>query len=217
MWQAKGGKLYRKFQFDNQKNAFEFVNQISEVANNLRTPEIHLVGNNVEIYFAADDLESARIIDSLQTKPGPVASSVQSTLITRKIKLYADGGSRGNPGPSASGYVLMTMEDVIIHKNGVYLGVTTNNQAEYQALKLGMEEAIKLGSNEVNVFMDSLLVINQLKGIYKIRNRDLWPIYESINSLSRKFRKVTFNHVPRELNKLADREVNIALDNAAGK
>lgn len=130
----------------------------------------------------------------------------------QSVKLFADGGSRGNPGHSASGYVLMDGQDTVIKKSGVYLGVTTNNQAEYQALKLGLEEAQKLGAREVAVFMDSLLVINQMKGIFKVKNRDLWPIHESIKHQVRLFKSVTFTHVPREFNKLADAEVNETLD-----
>ena len=131
---------------------------------------------------------------------------------TKKVKLYADGGSRGNPGPSASGYVLLDEHDALIMQNGVYLGVTTNNQAEYQALKLGLESALKLGAREVVVYMDSMLVVNQMKGIFKVKNRDLWPIHDSVKELLTKFTGVSFTHVPRELNKQADSEVNKILD-----
>lgn len=141
----------------------------------------------------------------------------QATGNAKHIKLYADGGSRGNPGPSASGYVLLDMQDNIIQKSGVYLGVTTNNQAEYQALKFGLEAAQKLGVSEVAVHMDSLLVVNQMKGIFKVKNRDLWPIHEAIKDIATNFKKVTYTHVPRELNKLADAEVNTTLDAEAGK
>lgn len=129
-----------------------------------------------------------------------------------EIKLYADGGSRGNPGPSAAGFVLLDMHDEVIFKNGLYLGVTTNNQAEYQALKLGLDEAHKRGAQEVHVFLDSLLVINQMKGIFKIKNRDLWPIHQAIVDQLKNFKKVNFTHVPREFNQLADRMVNDILN-----
>lgn len=132
--------------------------------------------------------------------------------IPKEIKLFADGGSRGNPGPSASGFVLLDMNDDILVEKGEYLGITTNNQAEYQALKFGLEEALKLGVNTVYVHLDSLLVINQMKGIFKVKNRDLYPIHEAIKGLATKFKKVTYTHVPRELNKLADGMVNETLD-----
>lgn len=136
----------------------------------------------------------------------PVAGTI------KEVKIYADGGSRGNPGPSASGYVVMDMDNHVLFEAGVYLGITTNNQAEYQALKFGLEQAKKMGAREVHAHMDSLLVVNQMKGIFKVRNRDLWPIHEAIKSLCKDFAKVSFTHVPRELNKLADAEVNKCLD-----
>lgn len=136
-------------------------------------------------------------------------------LIGEQITLYADGGSRGNPGPSACGYVLLDEDDRVLVDKGIYLGITTNNQAEYQGLKSGLEEARRMGAKEVDVRLDSLLVINQMKGIFKVKNRDLWPIHQSVKELAATFRKVTFTHVPRELNKLADAAVNRALDEAA--
>lgn len=131
-----------------------------------------------------------------------------------EAKLYADGGSRGNPGPSASGFAIMNMDDQVVVKKGVYLGVTTNNQAEYQALKLGLEEARAMGIRELHVYMDSLLVVNQMLGRFKVKNRDLWPIHDSIKQLVPSFGRLSFTHIPRELNKIADGAVNEALDEA---
>lgn len=132
-----------------------------------------------------------------------------------EIKLYADGGSRGNPGPSAAGYVLLDMADNVIKKEGIYLGLTTNNQAEYQAVRLGLEAAKAAQARTINVYLDSLLVVNQMKGIFKVKNRDLIPVYNDMQELVRQFKQVTFRHVPRELNKLADEMVNEALDKVA--
>lgn len=132
------------------------------------------------------------------------------------VQLYADGGSRGNPGPSALGFVILDSEGKILHQDNKYLGITTNNQAEYHAVIAGMEWCLKKNIRELKVFLDSMLVVNQLKGQFKVKNRDLWSLYESAKELSAKFRRVTFTHVPRELNKLADTEVNKALDAVAG-
>lgn len=132
----------------------------------------------------------------------------------KEVKLYADGGSRGNPGPSAAGYALLDMADIVIVKSGIYLGITTNNQAEYLALKAGLEEAIKFQAKTVHVYLDSLLVINQMKGIFKVRNRDLWPIHESVKQLLPHFAHIDFTHVPRALNAMADAMVNETLDEA---
>jgi ribonuclease HI len=136
----------------------------------------------------------------------------EKTTILTELKLYADGGSRGNPGPSASGYVLTDLSDNLIVKKSIYLGITTNNQAEYQALKLGLEEAKKMHIQTVHVYMDSLLVINQMRRIFNVKNRDLWPIHEATKQLADSFAHITFMHVPREFNKLADAAVNEALD-----
>ncbi|HSX16611.1 MAG TPA: reverse transcriptase-like protein [Patescibacteria group bacterium] len=146
----------------------------------------------------------------------PATSDVKNASKITEVKLYADGGSRGNPGPSASGFALMDMQGRIVVKKSVYLGITTNNQAEYQALKLGLEEARRTGAHQVHVYMDSLLVVNQMLGIFKVKNRDLWPIHEAIKDMLPSFRHVSFTHVPRELNKVADAAVNEALDEAEG-
>ncbi len=140
---------------------------------------------------------------------------IKSTEKQRSLKIFTDGGSRGNPGPSASGFVIMNVTDEIIEEGGEYLGVTTNNQAEYQAVKLAIQSALKYDPSEVHFFIDSLLVVNQMKGVYKIKNRDLWPIHSDIKRLAENFDKVTFTHVRRELNKLADAKVNEVLDSHA--
>ncbi len=159
------------------------------------------------------DYEMAEAIDEL-VAGRPAAADVEPH--PEKVKVFADGGSRGNPGPSASGFVVLDLEDTILVDKGVYLGVTTNNQAEYTALKLALEECLKMGVREVQVYLDSLLVVNQMKGIFKVKNRDLWPIHDAIRQMAEKFEKISFSHVPREFNKLADAAVNRALDQQLG-
>lgn len=138
----------------------------------------------------------------------------QPELLSRtdKIIIYADGGSRGNPGPSACGFVLYDDHHNMLVNRGVYLGITTNNQAEYTALKMALEETKSLGAHSVHVYMDSMLVVNQMRGIYKVKNRDLWPIHDAIKQLCNSFNSVDFTQVPRESNKIADAAVNAALD-----
>lgn len=218
MWQEKNKQLYKKFVFKDFKEALDFINKVGVVAEQLQHhPDIKNTWNTVELALSTHeaggaitdkDKELSKAIDGLleDEKNNGVADA------PREMKLYCDGGSRGNPGPSASGYVLMDKNDAVIMKSGVYLGITTNNQAEYQSLKFGLEEAKKLGARTVEVYMDSMLVVNQMKGVFKIKNRDLWPIHQSIKELSEQFKKVTYQHVPRELNKLADAEVNEVLD-----
>jgi len=126
--------------------------------------------------------------------------------------IYADGGSRGNPGPSAAGFVIMDGAQQVIAQGGEYLGITTNNQAEYHGVLLALEKAHEIGLKQVDFRLDSMLVVNQMNGIYTIKNRELWPINERIRELMKGFDRVTFRHVPRELNQLADGQVNKALD-----
>ncbi len=128
------------------------------------------------------------------------------------VIIYSDGGSRGNPGPSASGFVIMNAKEEVVHQGGLYLGITTNNQAEYHGVRLGLEKALEMGAKTVDFRMDSLLVVNQLTGVYKIKNRDLWPIHERIKELATQFEKVTYMHVRREFNQLADGMVNKILN-----
>lgn len=138
-----------------------------------------------------------------------------STTISEELIIYTDGGSRGNPGPSASGYVIQDDKERPLYQDGKYLGVTTNNQAEYQAVKLALEKALELGAKHLSFRLDSQLVVNQLNGVYQIKNRDLWPIHQSIMVLMNKFQKVSFTHVRREFNKDADAMVNKILDEHA--
>lgn len=128
------------------------------------------------------------------------------------IVIYSDGGSRGNPGPSAAGFVMLNSNQEVIAEGGEYLGITTNNQAEYQGVRLGLEKALELGYKKVDFKLDSMLVVNQMKGVYKIKNRELWPINERIRILMTKFDRVTFTHVNRQFNQLADGVVNKTLD-----
>lgn len=133
------------------------------------------------------------------------------------VKLFADGGSRGNPGPSAFGFVILDDEtDQVIEGQNKYLGITTNNQAEYHGVISGLEWCRQHNVQTVAVYLDSLLVVNQLNGLFKVKNRDLWPLYETAKQLKSAFKTITFTHVPRELNKLADAEVNKALDAVKG-
>lgn len=135
----------------------------------------------------------------------------EKTLENRSI-IYSDGGSRGNPGPSASGYIILDKNEQLIEEGGAYLGITTNNQAEYHAVRLALEAAQKHGIRNIQFRIDSLLVVNQMAGVYKIKNRDLWPVHERIKELMKQFDHVSFTHVRREFNQEADAMVNKILN-----
>ena len=139
----------------------------------------------------------------------------KKTTNFEEIIVHTDGGSRGNPGPSAAGYVILAPDETILETGGEYLGITTNNQAEYQAVRYALQQAEKYHPKRISFRIDSQLVVNQMNGSYQIRNRDLWPIHAKIKELIGQFAKVTFEHVYREQNKLADEQVNLILDEQA--
>lgn len=137
----------------------------------------------------------------------------------KKYILYTDGGARGNPGPAAAGVVIYDAKLKEVDKFAHYLGVATNNQAEYQGLILGLgrvqkiaEAKHQLSEVEVEVFMDSELIVKQMKGEYKVKNKDLKPLFAKVEELSSKFKQVKFKHIYRDDNTLADKLLNEELD-----
>jgi ribonuclease HI len=127
-------------------------------------------------------------------------------------RIYTDGGSRGNPGPSGAGGVIIDPNGEIISESSEYLGYQTNNYAEYMALLLTLKRAKMLGIRSVDVFMDSKLIVEQMNGNYKVKNEALKVINSEILELLKSFEKITFTHVYREHNKHADRLVNQAIN-----
>lgn len=162
----------------------------------------------LSVLILAAHEEKPIAVDSQDSEDAPEAT-VKSQ---EGIVIYSDGGSRGNPGPSAAGYVIIGSDEKLLHEDGVYLGVTTNNQAEYHGVRLGLEKAQEMGVKIIEFRLDSLLVVNQLNGLYVIRNRELWPVHERIRELIKQFDKVTFRHIKREFNQQADSMVNKILD-----
>lgn len=130
------------------------------------------------------------------------------------LAIHTDGGARGNPGPAAIGIVIKTTSGETVAAWGKVIGETTNNQAEYQALEAALTKAKELGAEQVDCFLDSLLVVQQVKGEWKVKEASLKPNVDRVRALATQFKKVTFSHVPREQNQEADRLVNEALDAA---
>jgi len=129
-----------------------------------------------------------------------------------KARLSTDGGARGNPGPAAFGYVLEAEDGTILDARGERIGVATNNVAEYRALIAGLEKAAELGVTELDVVSDSELLVRQMTGVYKVKNKALVELSLEASRLARQLGRVTYRAVPREHNELADRLVNEALD-----
>lgn len=174
--------------------------KLSEIQRNELTQSTQQLLGLQEIPYGTSTVQEMELSDDVN----------DTTLITAVI--HSDGGSRGNPGPSASGFVISNEKGEVVSEGGAYLGITTNNVAEYQAVYLGLERAQELGVRVVDFRMDSLLVCNQMNGVYKIKHPDLAIINNRIHELATKFDKVTFSHVRREYNKLADGVVNKILD-----
>jgi ribonuclease HI len=131
-----------------------------------------------------------------------------------KATLYTDGGARGNPGPAAYAYVLETEDGTVLEARGEAIGVATNNVAEYRALVAGLERAVDAGVGELEVVSDSELLVKQMRGEYRVKNRALQELSLEAARLAREIGKVTYRAVRREHNALADRLVNEALDAA---
>lgn len=139
-------------------------------------------------------------------------------MVTKKIQIYTDGGSRGNPGPAALGAVLYEIsedgEKKLVASLSEYLGVTTNNQAEYMAIIRALEKASSFDATEVECLLDSELVVKQLTLQYKVKDAEIAKRFTEAWKLLQSFKRYTIKHVRREFNKEADALVNRALDRA---
>jgi ribonuclease HI len=129
-----------------------------------------------------------------------------------RVVLYVDGGARGNPGPSGIGLVMTDPDGRELDRANAYIGVATNNAAEYRAVILGVERAAALGAREVEIVNDSQLVARQLSGEYRVRSDDLRPLHAQARRALRRFDRWSIRSVPREQNELADALVNEAID-----
>jgi ribonuclease HI len=132
-----------------------------------------------------------------------------------KARLSTDGGARGNPGPAAYGYVLEADDGTILAAHGETIGVATNNVAEYRALIAGLEKAVEVGVDQLEVVSDSELLVKQMMGEYRVKNENLRPLAVQASRLARQVGRVRWTSVRREHNELADRLVNEALDAAS--
>jgi ribonuclease HI len=129
-----------------------------------------------------------------------------------RARLSTDGGARGNPGPAAYGYVLESEDGHVLDARGEAIGVATNNVAEYRALVAGLEKAVELGVEELEVVSDSELLVRQMRGEYKVKNPALRELWLQAGALASRLVSVRYTAVRREHNELADRLVNDALD-----
>lgn len=129
-----------------------------------------------------------------------------------KLLLFSDGGARNNPGPAAVGFVVKTEGGQVLKEGGRFLGTATNNEAEYQALIDGLEAVREFAPDYLDCFLDSSLVVNQLNGVFKIKEVRLRELVFKVKALEQSLKSVRYQYVPREKNKEADALVNKILD-----
>jgi len=151
-----------------------------------------------------------KMAESIARSPARITALESNT--PWKVRVYSDGAARGNPGPSGAGAVLVDASGQEVDRLGKYLGIQTNNYAEYMGLLLGLKRARDLGIREVEVFADSELMIRQLGGRYQVRSPTLRPLYQEALRVLNDFSRVKLVHVPRKMNAAADEMSNRAID-----
>lgn len=139
---------------------------------------------------------------------------MKNTQTPKSLSVYTDGASRNNPGEAGIGVVIKDAQGKILQTASEYLGTSTNNVAEYRALILGLEEIQQLEPETVDFFLDSQLVVRQMQGLYKIKNKGLLPLAKKAQRLCQQLPigTIHFHHIPREENKEADALANEAID-----
>jgi ribonuclease HI/probable phosphoglycerate mutase len=135
-------------------------------------------------------------------------------MVDKRLSLFTDGACRGNPGNGGAGAVLVGENGEVVSTAKRFLGHCTNNIAEYQALILGLEEALRRGSTAISIYLDSELIVRQIQGIYRVKNPTLKPLMADVRALLDRFDTWQVAHVPRSENAVADKLANEAIDNA---
>lgn len=149
----------------------------------------------------------------LEIEEGRVAQgNISSRGAANSATVYVDGSSRGNPGAAGIGYYILDENGHLLKRGGEFIGFATSRVAEYYALKEGVEQALELGLKSARFVSDNLMVVNQMNGIFQVKNADILPIYQDIQELLKNFEAVAFTHVARLQNSAADKEANLAID-----
>lgn len=143
----------------------------------------------------------------------PISATKRPRLCdsSSSVKLFTDGASKNNPGEAGIGFALYDSFDSIILTGKQFIGIHTNNFAEYTALLQGLKTCLKYSYEYVDAYLDSELIVKQLKGEYRVKSPDLQPLYKQVESLKKQFRSFTVTHIPRSLNSKADSLANIAI------
>ena len=138
-------------------------------------------------------------------------------MVDKRLSLFTDGACRGNPGNGGAGAVLVGENGEVVSTAKRFLGQCTNNIAEYQALILGLEEALGCGATAISIYLDSELIVRQIQGVYRVKNPTLKPLLADVQALLDRFDTWQVAHVPRSENAVADRLANEAIDEALKK
>jgi len=150
-------------------------------------------------------------VAAVSRKP-PVSAKTTRSPVVGRCSLFTDGASRGNPGQAGAGAVLYDENDRELAAQSVYLGTCTNNVAEYKALLIGLEEALRLGCTELVIALDSELIVRQIQGRYKVKNETLLGLFNEVQGYLARFDTWTIAHVPRAQNARADQLANRGID-----
>ena len=139
-------------------------------------------------------------------------SLIKDILPVKELTIYTDGASRGNPGEAGAGAIIYGEEGTVIKKVKKYLGTTTNNVAEYMALIIALNEALTLKGEILHLFSDSELMVRQIKGIYKVRDRKMQALWREVKKLLSQFIQYDIICIDRRKNREADELANLAID-----
>ena len=171
------------------------------------TSPVNVQGLNLdEASRAALDVLNERVGTEARAEKKNITSSLGVATV------YTDGGSRGNPGPSGIGYYIVDEDGNVLKSGGEFIGFSSSRLAEYYGLKEGIQQALELGLKKVKFVSDSLMLVNQMNGVYKVKNRDLMTIHADVLKLLSNLDEYSFIHVTRDQNRHADAEANRVID-----
>ncbi len=168
----------------------------------------------LRVFLPSSTAPEAMTADDAETLREKKGGAARTAAVGKKVVLYTDGASRGNPGLAGAGFLVLDESSKLLDEGKVFLGERTNNEAEYEALIAGLELARRLGCREVEVRADSQLMVRQLTGQYRVKNRRLIPLVLRVKKLAAEFDRVEYYHVPRAENARADKLANQAIDEA---
>lgn len=166
-----------------------------------------------DIHYSQLTSSTNILLDIAKFDSGGDKAAPDQTATRQTVIIHSDGGSRGNPGPSASAYIITDRSgQTVLAQGGKFIGYSNSGMAEYIGVELGLAKAVELGLTDVDFYSDNLMVVNQINGIFKVHNPEFIDVYNRVVKLLFNFRRVHFHHIHREYNSLADSLVNKILD-----